>query len=197
MAATAAIVAGCLGSAAHAGPVHPGEVQGLGLTGPDIPPILQQAKADPYAPPAGDVCQTLPAEIDALNEALGPDADQAQKKPNRIAKLAGGAIRGLIPHRDVIRFLTGANKKDDALKQAAMAGWARRGYLKGLAKTQDCTGGATVAATDAGQPAAATIEERPLPPLPEVAGDARPIPVSDTLPAPDIDPEPLDVPPAS
>lgn len=193
MAATAAMAAGCLASAAHADPVHPGEQSGLGLTGPSIPPILQQAKADPYAPPAEPVCRSLPAEIDALNEVLGPDADQPQKKRNAAAKWVGGAVRGLIPHRDVIRFLTGAGKKDDALKQAAMAGWARRGYLKGLAKTLDCTSGTTVAASEAGQPAAAIVAR----PLPEASGDARPIPVSDRVPALQIAPAPLDVPPAS
>ena len=127
---------------------------------------------------------------------LGPDADQPRKKRNAAAKWVGGAVRGLIPHRDVIRFLTGAGKKDDALKQAAMAGWARRGYLKGLAKTLDCTSGAAVAATEAGRPAAA-VTQHPLPPLPQAAGDAQAIPVSDATPAPDIAPAPLEVPPIS
>jgi hypothetical protein len=197
MAATAAIAAGCLGSAAHADPVRPGEQNGLGLTGPAIPDILQKAKADTYAPPAEPICQSLPAEIDALNEVLGPDADQAKLKTStttRATRWMGGAVRGLIPHRDVIRFLTGAGKKDDRLKDAAMAGWARRGYLKGLAKTLDCTSGTSVAALDAARPAA-TIAARPLPPLPEAAGDARAIPVSDTPPAPEIAPAPLEIPP--
>lgn len=199
MAAIAAIAAGFLGSAAHAGPVHPGEQDGLGLTGPSIPDILQKAKADTYGPPAEPICRTLPAEIDALNEVLGPDADQAQVKrtmASRATKWMGGAVRGLIPHRDVIRFLTGAGKKDDRLKDAAMAGWARRGYLKGLAKTLDCTSGTTVAAVDAARPAA-TVEARPLPPLPESAGDARAIPVSNLPPAPEIAPAPLAIPPAT
>jgi hypothetical protein len=138
----AAVSLAALATAAQAGPVRIGETQGLGLLGASTPDILQKAKDDPYAPPAEPACRTVPAEIDALNAVLGPDADQPQKKTNHAAKWVGGAIRGLIPHRDVIRFLTGAGKKDDALKQAAMAGWARRGYLKGLAKTLDCVDGA-------------------------------------------------------
>lgn len=203
MAAIAAMAAGCLGSAAHADPLQPqGQGQNqfdLGLTGPSIPDILQKAKADTYAAPADPVCQSVPAELDTLNGVLGPDADQAEiKRSNttKATKWVGGAVRGLIPHRDVIRFLTGAGKKDDRLRDAVLAGWARRGYLKGLAKTLDCTSGAAVAAVDAARPAAA-IETRPLPPLPEAAGDAHAIQISAPAPAPEIAPAPLDIPPAA
>lgn len=197
LAATAAIAAGCLGSAAHADPLQPQSQFNLGLTGPEIPEILQKAKADVYAAPAQPVCQSLPAEIDALNQVLGADADQAEVKRSNATKATnwmGGAVRGLIPHRDVIRFITGAGKKDDRLRDAALAGWARRGYLKGLAKTLDCT--IAVAAIDVARPAA-TLESHPFAPLPEAAGDARAIDVSPPLPAPEIAPEPLDSPPAS
>src|SRR4051812_36761549 len=55
--------------------VKPGSQQGLGLIGADIPPILQQARADPYRAPAEAACEAIPREIMALNQALGPDVD--------------------------------------------------------------------------------------------------------------------------
>jgi hypothetical protein len=164
----AAVLAAALATGARAEPVRPGEIPtfSLGLMGQHTPDILKKAKADPYAPPAEPVCQALPAEIDALNDALGPDADQSPLKTNRVGKWVGGAVRGLIPHRDVIRLLTQAGKKDDELKQAAMAGWARRGYLKGLAKTLDCTSQTIATAQDAARPAT-TVEIVPLGPAAE------------------------------
>jgi hypothetical protein len=132
---------------AWAGPVpRPGEEAGgldLGIIGPKTPEILEKAKADPYAPPAEPACERLPEELAALDEALGPDADVPRPKHRLLrlqpAKWMGQAMRSAIPHRDVVRFLTGADRKQKALNDAAMAGWARRGYLKGLAKTLACT----------------------------------------------------------
>lgn len=132
---------------AWAGPVaRPGEESSgldLGIIGPKTPEILEKAKADPYAQPAEPVCERLPEELTALDEALGPDADAPRPKRRLLrlqpTKWVGQAMRSAIPHRDVVRFLTGADRKQKALNDAAMAGWARRGYLKGLAKTLACT----------------------------------------------------------
>lgn len=143
---TAAAAAGALAAAgcAHAGPqqVRPGETtSGLGLVGPKVPEVLKQAKADAYAPPSGSICEAAPREIAALDEILGPDADAPPQKEAAVnpGKLITKAVRGLIPHRDVLRFLTQAGKKEKELADAAMAGWARRGYLKGLVRTH-CDG---------------------------------------------------------
>lgn len=167
---------------AWAGPVRIGENPGLGLWGPGVPDILKQAKADPYAVPAGDVCQTAVAELASLNEALGPDANEPQPKTNQAAKLLTKAIRGAIPHKDIIRFVTGAGRKESALQQAAMAGWARRGFLRGL--TRHC-GQETVTAAAPAEPVAAA-------PLAPAAGDAA-IPAVDTAPPPSIETTPVDV----
>jgi hypothetical protein len=164
---------------AFAGPVRIGEQTGLGLLGPEVPDVLKQAKAAPYAMPAGPVCESAVAELDALNQVLGPDAHEPQLKSNQAAKLVTKAIRGLIPHKDVLRFVTGAGRKEGALQQAAMAGWARRGFLRGL--TQGCGQDTQVAAAQA-----PTVETPPLAPSAENAA----IPVSTT--APDIHPAPLE-----
>src|SRR5258706_5213783 len=41
----------------------------------DVAPVLQRAKASPYAHVSNDNCQALDVEIQALNAALGPDID--------------------------------------------------------------------------------------------------------------------------
>src|SRR5689334_7712851 len=85
-----AALAAALATGAHAAdPLHPDNTLSLGLWGHDTPDILKKAKADPYAAPAEPVCQSLPAEIDALNEALGPDADPAPMKVQRVEKWVG------------------------------------------------------------------------------------------------------------
>jgi len=175
----AASALACAAGAAAADPVKIGEPSGLGLTGPKVPDTLKKAKEDPYAPPAEPQCESVPKELAALDEVLGPDADAPDEKKPMInpGKLVGGAIRGMIPHRGVVRFLTQADKKEDELKEAAMAGWARRGYLKGLSKTLACNAPATPAADAALQQAsnvsaAAPAIEAPAPlqvPPPEAA----------------------------
>ena len=147
-----AAAAVCAGPAAYADPkIHPGEQ--LGLVAPGIPDILQQAYADPYAPPAEPACQTVPKELAELDGLLGPDINQPKPKLFDPAKLIGGAVRGAIPYRSVVRLLTGADRKEKKLAQATMAGWARRGFLKGIAARLDCPN-ATQTAAQAATPQA-------------------------------------------
>lgn len=186
----AAAAVACPAAAWAGGPVRIGEQGGLGLWGPEIPDILKQAKLDPYSVPAEPSCAALDTELDALDEALGPDADRPGEKRNQAAKLLTKAVRGLIPHRDVVRFVTGAGKKEGALQQAAMAGWARRGFLRGVSHQMGCGVDVKVAAAP---PALAIPTPEPLeaPPL-APAADAVAVPVYDTVPAtPDVRPEPL------
>jgi hypothetical protein len=89
------------------------------------------------------MCETIPAEIVALDKVLGADADDpAQPHRSYVAtyavREAKGAVRGLIPYRGAIRFITGADKKDHDLVAAAQAGWARRGFLRGLEANLQC-----------------------------------------------------------
>lgn len=150
----------CAGSAQE---IHPGEQRWLGLTGPDIPDVLKAVAANPYKAPAEPACETIPAELLALDKVLGADADTAQPKKSYVVsyaqRMAGGAVRGLVPYRGAIRFLTGADHKDHELMDAARAGWARRGFLRGLEANLNCAPPKVVAATaeSAGEPAAATV----------------------------------------
>ncbi|HEY8573120.1 hypothetical protein [Phenylobacterium sp.] len=162
---------------AWAGPVRVGEPSGLGLWGPEVPDVLKQAKADPYAAPVGDVCAAATAELAALNETLGPDANEPPPKTNQAAKLVTRAIRGAIPHKDIIRFVTGAGRKESALQQAVMAGWARRGFLRGL--TRNCVDGEETAPVTTTAAGPAVVEAAPL----AQAAEAAAIPAADTAPA--------------
>jgi hypothetical protein len=130
--------------AGRAETVRPGEPSDnieLGLFGHTTPEVLKRAKADPYAIPARRNCDAIEREIVALDEVLGPDADAPAHKTAmraRANRLIGQAMRGMIPHRDVVRIVTGADRRDKALNEAAMAGWARRGFLRGMELDRGC-----------------------------------------------------------
>jgi len=131
----------CSPLAVHAQQVHPDETQGLGLTGAKTPDMLKEVAADPYRAPAEPACETIPAELVALNRVLGVDADQPKPKTSlarKATKAIGGAVRGFIPYRDEVRFLTQADKKDTQLRDATRAAWARRGFLRGLEANLHC-----------------------------------------------------------
>lgn len=137
-----ATLVACAGFAVHA-EVRPGETQGLGLRGADTPKFLKAVAADPYRAPAEPACQTIPAELKALDEVLGADADEPRKHKSQVVKWAMGSVRGMVPYRGVVRFLTQADQHDHALMDATMAGFARRGFLRGLEANLHCAGEAT------------------------------------------------------
>lgn len=106
----------------------------------DIPPALLAAVADPYARPRPLNCKTLGGGIVALNGALGDDLD-AGGAPNHRA-LGPEAIKvaanSLIPWQGVVRFVSGADARDRRVRQAIIAGYTRRAYLKGLGEAKGC-----------------------------------------------------------
>lgn len=137
--ALAAVLAGA--PSAFAQQVHPGEEQGLGLIGPDIPQILKDARAHPYAVPDPATCGSVTGEIAALDNILGADLDNTlvpKKKESGPDPMA--AVRHFLPYGGVIRFLTGAGKKEQRLVNVALAGWERRGFLKAVARSMACPG---------------------------------------------------------
>jgi hypothetical protein len=192
--AAAALVAisPVVASGARAEVVRPGEEKGLGLTPSGVPEILQRAKADPYSAPAAPACETIPREIAALDEVLGPDADAP--KPQKASDEAGGFItdvlKSFIPHRSIVRMVTGASKADKERSEAAMAGWTRRGYLKGMEINLGCAERAagvappTQAAAPTSAPAAPPLRTAAAPPDPRPATVSAPEPVTQTAIAP-------------
>lgn len=118
-------------------------VRDVGLSKKKIPPVLEEALADPYSLKGLKSCASLTAQIVRLNEALGPDyKTDNEYKENRAGKLAeaGGksVVNAIIPFRGIVRELSGAAPADRRMNAAVDAGLARRGFLRGVHAKQGC-----------------------------------------------------------
>jgi hypothetical protein len=128
-----------LAPSARAQQLKAGADTGTGLSGADVPQVLKDIKADPYKAPAAPACKSVPAEIQQISDLIGPDLDaDAGGKDKSLVSRGEGVARSLVPYRGVVRFVTGANKKDDELRDAIMAGVARRGFLRGVELDLKC-----------------------------------------------------------
>ena len=120
----------------------------LNLIETRIPHALGDALKSPYAEPADTSCENLAKEITALDEALGADLDTPVTKKNEglIARsvVAGSvsAIRknteAVVPYRNWVRKLSGAERKSKTVASAISAGGIRRAYLKGIGQSKKC-----------------------------------------------------------
>ncbi|TZG25052.1 hypothetical protein [Sphingomonas montanisoli] len=114
----------------------------IGAVKTKIPPVLQSARDNPYAI-SGMNCTTIAKAITGLNGALGADfvAGPAAKE-NRGGKIAeaGGQtiVNSLIPFRGLVREATGAAPAQRRLNAAIDAGYARRGFLRGVHLARKC-----------------------------------------------------------
>ncbi len=116
-----------------------------------IPAVLLEAKTDVYARPDPLNCVALGVELGRLDDALGPDIDikkAALSRTDRGAQYAANAgvaavkdvAEGWIPMKSWVRYMTGAQRHDEAVQSAISAGRERRSYLKGLAQSLGCRG---------------------------------------------------------
>jgi hypothetical protein len=115
----------------------------VGVMKREIPQILVKAKGDPYSLQGLKTCKQLTAEIADLNAVLGADyVAGAEAKENRAGKLAeaGGktVINSIIPFRGLVREVSGAAPADRRMKAAQEAGYARRGFLRGVHANRGC-----------------------------------------------------------
>ena len=118
-------------------------VRDVGVARKQIPTPLVKATEAPYSLKGLKNCRQLAAAVTELNEVLGPDFDGAAVyRENRAAKLAeaGGktVVNSLIPFRSLVREVSGAAPADRRLRAAINAGFARRGYLRGVYATRGC-----------------------------------------------------------
>jgi len=162
----AATVTGCVtqqpaevGQPGRQSPTATGRVSGalaqplhdVNLVRTKIPDVLLDAVDAPYARPRPMTCLEITAEIDPLNEALGPDLDVPTTANNpgllqRGGGMAGdmavdalkGAAESVIPMRGWVRRLSGAEQHDRLVAAAITAGAVRRAYLKGLGLELRC-----------------------------------------------------------
>ena len=123
----------------------------LNLVNAPIPPVLRSALKAPYAPPGDAGCETLAADVRALDEVLGADLDTPPSPHNpglvergtkEVGNAAVGAIKsaaeGLVPFRSWVRKLSGAERYSKEVAAAIAAGTVRRAYLKGLGESRGC-----------------------------------------------------------
>jgi hypothetical protein len=118
-------------------------VRDVGVMKRQIPPILVKAQNDPYSLKGLKSCKQLSGELTELNQVLGADYVVGNEvKENRAGKLAeaGGktVINSIIPFRSLVREVTGAAPADRRLNAALDAGYARRGFLRGVHARQGC-----------------------------------------------------------
>lgn len=115
----------------------------VGISRREIPPILEKARADPYSLKGLKTCTQLAAEVTRLNAELGPDYVVGNEvKENRAGKLAeaGGKtlVNAIIPFRGLVREMSGAAPAERRMDAALDAGYARRGFLRGVHAKQGC-----------------------------------------------------------
>lgn len=115
----------------------------MGMSKREIPPVLEDALADPYGIRSLKTCAQLAAAVRTLNDALGPDYQSGgEYRENRAGKLvaAGGksVINSIIPFRSLVREITGAAPADRHMNAVIDAGLARRGFLRGVQYKQRC-----------------------------------------------------------
>lgn len=118
-------------------------VRDVGIMKRQVPPILGKAQNDPYSLKGLKTCKQLATELADLNAVLGDDFVVGNEvKENRAGKLAeaGGktVINSIIPFRSLVREVTGAAPADRRLNAALDAGYARRGFLRGVQANRGC-----------------------------------------------------------
>lgn len=123
----------------------------LNLIQTKIPPVLLDARKQPYAVPPEATCADLLAKVQELDAVLGPDFDAPVsgsdpglvEQGTDLAKNAAiGALRGtsesIIPFRGWVRRLTGAERHSQEVAAAVIAGTVRRAFVKGLMVSKPC-----------------------------------------------------------
>lgn len=105
------------------------------------PEVLIRAAASPYDLTGIETCEALAAEVASLDAALGPDLKPGSQSGAASAEgLAADLVSGAVglPFRGVLRRISGAQAREEALRAAVLAGMVRRGFLKGRAGVQGC-----------------------------------------------------------
>lgn len=123
-----------------AGDVIATPVSDLNLKKTDIPPLLISAQGDPYSLAGLKRCYEIGEAIVALDMVLGDDLDVPQdgRANTSAGSVAQAAVGAFIPFRGVIREISGANEHERKLREAIVAGTARRAFLKGYGQAKGC-----------------------------------------------------------
>lgn len=139
----------------------------LNLIRADIPPILDAAQREPFAPPQllpdALECDSLALSMHELDVALAPGDHSGgnlvvDQGVGRLTSEIQKTTDGLIPYRSWIRKLSGAERHAQHVASAIAAGTVRRAFLKGWAQAKECPPPAPPLTTAASTPAATEPE---------------------------------------
>jgi hypothetical protein len=123
----------------------------LNIANAPIPEVLAAAQKAPYQEPLDTACPSLSSQVRALDAVLGPDLDAAVLQKNSgfwgledfsVNEVVTGGLRQtveeILPFRDLVRALSGAERHSAQLAAAVAAGTVRRAFLKGMALARAC-----------------------------------------------------------
>jgi hypothetical protein len=115
----------------------------VGAAKTKIPPVLVAAHQDPYSLAGLKTCSQIKGAISGLTTALGPDFmvgnETKEDRPGKLAEAGGKTVvNALVPFRGLVREISGAAPAQRRLEAAIDAGFARRGFLRGVAYSRKC-----------------------------------------------------------
>ena len=118
-------------------------IRDVGAERTEIPEILAASTENPYRLDGALDCQQVARSIESLDAVLGPDfvvsAAEVENRKGRLAEAGGRmVVNSLIPFRGIVREISGAAMRDREMARAVDAGFARRGFLRGLEYTMTC-----------------------------------------------------------
>lgn len=113
----------------------------VGVAKTKIPPSLQYAARATYSLDGLGSCKQIADEVRVLDAALGPDYTTGGPRDDTSTgkKVGGAVVNSLIPFRGLVREVSGAAAADRELAAATQAGFARRGFLRGVHVERGCT----------------------------------------------------------
>ncbi len=115
-----------------------------------IPPVLLRAESRPYDLHGVNSCNDVLDRVAELDLALGPDVDTPkEKRHTRVSRgadfaaeaaldAAGSAAEHFLPMRGTIKQITGAQRYENHVKHAQLAGTTRRSFLKAIGMEHSC-----------------------------------------------------------
>jgi hypothetical protein len=117
-------------------------VRDVGIEKTTTPPLLIEVSKNPYTMNGTATCRQIAASIDDLNAVIGPDYVTATtaKKPSVVKAGGQAVVNSLIPFRGLVREVSGAAPAERRYAAAVTAGFARRGFLRGLQRARKCGG---------------------------------------------------------
>jgi hypothetical protein len=131
---------GSVNHSPSAGDVATTPLRVVNLKKTKIPPVLQRAADAPYTLAGLNSCKQIVGQVRQLNAALGEDFDDAHARghPLTTIRLAQSVMDSIIPFGGIIKEVSGANAEQRRLQAAVAAGFARRGFLKGVGLSRKC-----------------------------------------------------------